>query len=97
MIFILKMTRYYQLKFLKTFRKMCLEIYESDPAKNFSAPKLAWHTALKKTKVKLELSTDIDMLLMAEKGIKGGLCHSLNKYAKSNNKYVKDYDKNKKS
>ena len=51
---------------------MCLEIYELDPAKYFSAPKLAWHTALKKAKVKLELSTHIDMLLMVDKGIKGG-------------------------
>ena len=76
---------------------MCLEIYELDPAKFFSAPKLACHTALKKTKVKLELSTDIDMLLIVEKGIKGRLCHSLNKYAKSNYKYMKDYDKNKES
>ena len=34
------------------------------------------------------------MLLMVEKGIRGGLCHSINIYAKANNKYMKDYDKN---
>ena len=35
------------------------------------------------------------MLLMVEKGIRGGICHSIYKYAKANNKYIKDYDKNK--
>ena len=50
---------------------------------------------LKKTEVKLELLTDIDMLLMVEKGIRGGICHAIHQYAKANNKYMKDYDKNK--
>ena len=34
------------------------------------------------------------MLLMVEKGIRGGICHSIHRYAKANNKYMKDYDKN---
>ena len=46
------------------FRNMCLKIYELDPSKFLSAPGLAWQAALKKTKVKLDLLTDIDMLLM---------------------------------
>ena len=50
---------------------MCINIYEHDPAKFLSAPGLAQQAALKKTKVKLDLSTDIDMLLIAEKGIRG--------------------------
>ena len=45
------------------------------------------------TKVKLDLSTDIDMLLLLEKDIRGGICHSFYRYTKSNNKYMKDYDK----
>ena len=81
----------------ENFRNMCLEIYELDPAKFLSAPGLAWQAALKKTKVKLDLLTDIDMLLMVEKGIRGGICHSIYRYAKANNKYMKNYDKNKKS
>ena len=50
---------------------MCLEIYESDPAKFISAPALAWQMALNKTQFKLYLLTNIDMLLMVEKGIRG--------------------------
>ena len=47
-----------------------------------SAPRLAWQACLKKTRVKLELSTDIDMLLIVEGGIRGGICHSVHRYAK---------------
>ena len=74
---------------------MCLEMYELDTAKFLSAHGLA--SSFKKTKVKLELLTDIDMLLMVGKGITGGLCHSINRYAKANNKHIKDYDKIKES
>ena len=81
----------------ENFRNMCLKIYELDPAKFLSAPGLAWQAALKKTKVKLDLLTNIHMLLMVEKGIRGGICHSIYRYAKANNKYMKNYDKNKKS
>ena len=56
---------------------MCLEINELDPAKFLSVPGLAWQAALKKTKVKLDLLTDIDTLMMVEKGIRGGICHSI--------------------
>ena len=61
----------------KNFRNIYLKRYELDPAKFLSAPGLAWQEALKKTKVKLDLLTDIDMLLMVEKGIRGGICHSI--------------------
>ena len=81
----------------KNFRKMCLKIYHLDPVKFLSAPGLAWQAALKKTEVKLELLTDIDTLLMVEKEIRGGICHAIHRYAKANNKYMKDYDKNKES
>ena len=49
---------------------MCLEIYGLDPAKFLLAPALEWQAVLKKTKVKLNFLTDIDMLLMVEKGIR---------------------------
>ena len=35
------------------------------------------------------------MSLMVEKSIRGGICHFIHRYAKSNHKYMKDYDKNK--
>ena len=60
----------------ESFRNMCLKIYELYPANFFEPPGLAWLAALKKTKVKLDLLADIDMLLMVEKGIKRGICHS---------------------
>ena len=61
---------------------MCIEVCELDPAQFFSAPGLAWQACLKKTEVKLELITDPDMLLMLEKGIRGGICHAILRYAK---------------
>ena len=79
----------------ENFRNMCINIYKLDPGKILSAPGLAWQAALKKTKVKLNLLTEIDMLLILEKVIRGEICHSIIRYAKANNKYMKDYDKKK--
>ena len=74
-------------------RNMCLEIYELDPFRFLTAPGLTWKAALKNTKLKLDVLTNINMLLMVEKGIRGGICHSTYWYAKVNNKYMKVYDK----
>ena len=49
------------------------------------------------TKVKLDLLTDMNISLKGEKGIRGGICHSIYRYAKANNKYMKGYDKNNES
>ena len=81
----------------ENFRKMCLKIYHLDPVKFVSASALAWPAALKKTEVKLELLTNIDMLLMVEKGIRGAICHAIHQYARANKKLMEDYDKNKES
>ena len=77
----------------ENFRNMCIKVHELDPAHFLSAPGLAWQAWLKKTEVKLELLTDFDMLLMVEKRIRGGICHAMHRYAKANNKYMKDYNK----
>ena len=78
---------------LENFKNMCIKVYELDPAHFLSASGSAWQACLKKTEVKLELITDPDMLLMVEKGIKGGVCLSILRDAKANNKYMKDYNK----
>ena len=74
------------------FRDMCLKEYELDPAHFLSLPGLAWQACLKKTNIELELLTDYVMLLMVEEGIRGGICHSILRYAKANNKYMKNYN-----
>ena len=82
--------------YLKTF-EICLKIYQLDAARFLTVPGLAWQTALKKSEVKFDLLTDMGMLLMVEKGIRGGICQSTYQYAKANKKYMRDYDKNKES
>ena len=79
------------------FRNTCLKVYELDPAHFLSLPGLAWQACLKKTNVKLELSTDSNMLLFVEEGIRGGICNSITRYAKANNKYMENYNKNEES
>ena len=76
------------------FRDMCIKEYELEPAHFLSLPGLAWQACLKKTNIELELITDYDMLLMVEEGIRGGICHSIHRYAKANNKYMKNYNNN---
>ena len=49
---------------------------------------------LKKTGVKFELLTNYDMLLMVENEIRGRICQATHRYAKTNNKYIENYDKN---
>ena len=45
--------------------------------------------------MKLDLLTDINMLSMVEKSVRGGICCDINQYAKANNKYMRDCDQNK--
>ena len=78
----------------ENFRNKFIEKYELDPAHFLSAPGLAWQACLKETGVKLKLLTDPDMLLMVEEGIRGRICQVKHRYAKANNKYMKNYDKN---
>ena len=82
---------------LENFRNMCLDIYRLDPVYFVSAPGLAWQACLKKAEVKLELLTDYDIILMIEKWSRGGICQATHRYAKANNKYMKNYDKNNES
>ena len=81
----------------ENFRDMSLKIYGLDPAYFVSLPGFAWHACLKTTGVKLELITDINILLMIESGMRSGICHVIHSYAEANNKYMNNYDENKES
>lgn len=67
----------------------CIEMYDLDPAHFYTSAGLAWFAALKMTKIQLELLTNVCILLLLEKGIKGGIIHSIFCYTKVNNKYMK--------
>ena len=77
---------------LKTL-EMCLNEYGLDPANFLTTAGSVWQACLKESKVELELLTDVDMLLMVEKGTRGGICQAIHRYAKANNKYMKNYNK----
>ena len=78
----------------ENFRDLCLKIYGLDPVYYFTAPGLAWDACLKITDIDLELLSNLNMLLMFEKGIRGGISIISNRYGKANNKYMrKGYNK----
>ena len=81
----------------ETFQNKCTEIYELDPTCLLSVPWLAWQAYFKKAEVELELLTHIDMLLMVEKGIRGGISHAIHRYAAGNNKKMKNDNKDNES
>ena len=74
----------------ENFRNKCIEIYEFDPAHVLSEPGFS---SLKRTGIRLQLFTDNDMLLMIEKEIRIRIVHEIHRYAKANNKYMKNYNK----
>ena len=79
----------------ESFRSVCMKNYGLDPAHFYTALGLAWKACLKKTGIRLELLLDPDMLLMFERGIHGGITHSVHRWAAANNPYMEEYDSNK--
>ena len=76
------------------FRDLCLKNYGLDPVYYYTAPGLAMDACLKITGIQLELLSDQNMLLLFEKGIRGGISIISNRYGKANNKYMrKGYNK----
>ena len=73
-----------------TFRETCLEHYKLYPVHFYTSPGLAWKACLKYTGIRLDLLTDPDMLLMFERGIRGGITQAVRKYAAANNPYMGD-------
>ena len=76
----------------ENFRKVCQEKYRLDPAHYYTSPGLSWDALLKKTGVELELLTDLDMHLMVERGMRGGISMASKRHAKANNPQVEGYD-----
>ena len=79
----------------ENFRKTCLRHYNLDPAHYYTSPGLAWDASLKETGQELQLLHDYDMLMMFERGIRGGITHIAKRYAEANNKYMINYDSSK--
>ena len=72
----------------EAFRKVYLKNYGLDPAHFYTAPGLAWKACLKKTRIRLEFLLDPNLLLMVERGIRGGITQSINRWARANNPYM---------
>ena len=72
------------------FRDTCLQHYKLNPAHFYTSPRLAWKVCLKRTGIRLGLLTDPDMLLMFERGIRGGITQVVLKYAAGYNRYIGD-------
>ena len=70
------------------FRNVCLENYSLDPAWYYTSPGLSWDALLKVSGVRLELLTVVDVLLLFEKGIRGGVSMIPNRFGKANNKFM---------
>jgi len=62
-----------------------------------SSPGLSWDAMLKMTKINLDLISDIDMQLVIEKVLRGGISYIAHRHAKANNKYMGDYNPQKES
>ena len=78
----------------ESFRRVCLENYGLDPSHFY--PASAWKACLKKTSIRLELLLGPDMLLMFERGIRGGITQSVHRWAAANNPHMgSEYDKSK--
>lgn len=78
----------------ENFRETAMKFYDLDPCRQhyFTLPSFAWDAMLKKTGIELEQLTDIDKYIFCEKGLRGGISMISHRYARANNKYMKEYN-----
>ena len=76
----------------ENFRDVCLKHYKLDPAWYYTSPGLSWDALIKKTEIKLDLLSNINMILFIEAGIRDGVSMISNRYGKANNKYMENYN-----
>ena len=81
----------------ENFRDVCLKHYKLDPAWYYTSPALSWDALQKKTEIKLDLLSDVNMILFVEAGKRGGVSMISNRYGKANNKYMESYSHNEES
>ena len=81
----------------ENFFALCSKYYRLDPCHCFSSPGLCWDAILKTTGIKFEKISDIDKYLFIKKGLRRGISYTAKRYAKENNKFIKDYDPKKPS
>ncbi|CAH3142679.1 unnamed protein product [Porites lobata] len=81
----------------ENFISTCLQYYKLDPCHYYTSPGLSWDAMLKMAGIKLELMTEIDMFQFIEKGTRGGISYIANRFGEANDKYMKEYNKEKPS
>ena len=80
---------------MKKFTETCMRDFGIDPTKSCTAPGFLWKAMLRMTGVEIELLTDREKYVFFEKSIRGGVAVVSNRYAKANNPYMRDYEKEK--
>ena len=81
--------------FFEKFIIAWLKYYGLDLCHYFSSPRLSWYAMLKTTEIEFKLILDIDMHLLIEKGMRGGILYIAKRNSKANNKYMTNYGSSK--
>src|SRR5436190_4886506 len=82
---------------MEKFRDTSFVSYGLDPLHSYTSPGLSYQAMLKKTKCKLQLLMDIDMINFIECNVRGGLTQCVTRHVVANNKYLRDFDATKPS